>query len=85
MQEEDLQAEEQPEAGAGAAGDPAAQGTDQWVQCDRCKTWRIVPDSDWGAVQVGCSPPKHKNIGDRSIDSGEVPNKKHDKTAVMYE
>ena len=31
-------------------GDPAAAavvGTDQWVQCDRCRTWRIVPDAAW--------------------------------------
>ncbi|KAK9789057.1 hypothetical protein WJX73_007793 [Symbiochloris irregularis] len=48
LDKEDLEAEGQPQAGAGGE---AAQGTDQWVQCDRCKTWRIVPDSDWGAVQ----------------------------------
>ena len=28
------------------------EGTDQWVQCDRCKTWRIVPDTDWAAVEA---------------------------------
>ena len=27
----------------------AAEGTDQWVQCDRCRTWRIVPDAAWCA------------------------------------
>lgn len=26
--------------------------TDQWVQCDRCRSWRIVPDEGWPSVQV---------------------------------
>ena len=36
-------------AGAAAAAEPA---TDQWVQCDRCRTWRIVPDSEWPKVEA---------------------------------
>ena len=24
----------------------------QWVQCDRCRTWRIVPDEHWPAVEA---------------------------------
>ena len=24
----------------------------QWVQCDRCRTWRIVPDAHWPAVEA---------------------------------
>ncbi|KAK9843758.1 hypothetical protein WJX81_005092 [Elliptochloris bilobata] len=35
--------------GAEAAAEPA---TDQWVQCDRCRTWRIVPDSEWPKVEA---------------------------------
>jgi CW-type Zinc Finger len=34
-----------------AAAAPEAAGTDQWVQCERCRTWRIVPDADWPAVE----------------------------------
>jgi hypothetical protein len=26
--------------------------TDQWVQCDRCETWRVVPAEWWPTVQV---------------------------------
>lgn len=26
--------------------------TDQWVQCDRCDTWRVVPDSAWPALEA---------------------------------
>ena len=26
--------------------------TDHWVQCDRCRTWRIVPDASWPAVEA---------------------------------
>ena len=39
-------------AGAEEAAAPAAEGTDQWVQCDRCRTWRIVPDEHWPAVEA---------------------------------
>ena len=35
-----------------AAAEPAADLTDQWVQCDRCRTWRIVPDQHWPAVEA---------------------------------
>lgn len=47
------------EAAAGAAaggdaagGDAAEPATDQWVQCDRCRTWRIVPDAEWPEVEA---------------------------------
>jgi len=36
---------------APAAAEPAA-ATDHWVQCDRCQTWRIVPDAHWAAVEA---------------------------------
>ena len=26
--------------------------TDHWVQCDRCRTWRIVPDASWPSVEA---------------------------------
>ena len=43
-------------AAAGQAGDgadaAAELATDQWVQCDRCRTWRIVPDSEWPKVEA---------------------------------
>lgn len=26
--------------------------TDQWVQCETCKTWRIVPEAAWAAVEA---------------------------------
>lgn len=39
-------------AGAAAAAEPVVEGTDQWVQCDRCRTWRIVPDQHWPAVEA---------------------------------
>ena len=35
-----------------AGSDHDQPDTDQWVQCDRCKAWRIVPDADWAAVQA---------------------------------
>lgn len=43
--------------GASAAADAAeaaaaAEATDQWVQCDRCRTWRIVPDQHWPSVEA---------------------------------
>jgi len=43
-------------ATAAQTGDPAAAavvGTDQWVQCDRCRTWRIVPDAAWCELGLG--------------------------------
>ena len=44
-------------AGAAAAAAAAAEATaepatDQWVQCDRCRTWRIVPDQHWPSVEA---------------------------------
>ena len=32
------------------AGDSAA-ATDQWVSCDRCRTWRVVPNEEWPSVK----------------------------------
>lgn len=29
----------------------ASAATDQWVQCDCCRTWRVVPPEYWPAVQ----------------------------------
>ena len=26
--------------------------TEQWVECDRCKLWRVVPDAHWQDVQA---------------------------------
>ena len=43
---------------APAAPEPSQQQqteaaeTDHWVQCDRCRTWRIVPDASWPAVEA---------------------------------
>jgi hypothetical protein len=37
---------------AAAASAAAAEATDQWVQCDRCRTWRIVPDQHWPSVEA---------------------------------
>ena len=50
----------QQETGAASAnlleeGDVApveGEDTDQWVQCERCRTWRIVPDTAWPAVEA---------------------------------
>ncbi|BDA43940.1 probable MPN domain-containing protein [Coccomyxa sp. Obi] len=40
-------------AAAAAAAEAAVEpATDQWVQCDRCRTWRIVPDQHWPAVEA---------------------------------
>lgn len=33
-----------------AAADEAPQ--DQWVQCERCKTWRMVPPERWADVEA---------------------------------
>ena len=36
-------------------GERAAEGdeaTDQWVQCERCKLWRVVPDEYWQEVST---------------------------------
>ena len=46
--EEDLADEEL----AGDAAEASGEGTDHWVQCDRCKIWRIVPESGWAAVEA---------------------------------
>eukprot|EP00884_Botryococcus_braunii_P018763 jgi/Botrbrau1/5570/Bobra.97_2s0001.1 len=50
---------EDPEAAAGAgtaeaaaAGGTEAVDTDHWVQCDRCRSWRIVPDQSWPSVEA---------------------------------
>lgn len=32
-----------------AAADPE---TEQWVQCDRCRTWRVVPGQHWPALEA---------------------------------
>ncbi len=53
-------AAEAAEGGGAAAAAPAADvaveaaepATDQWVQCDRCRTWRIVPDAAWPSVEA---------------------------------
>ncbi len=37
---------------ADAAAEAAEPATDQWVQCDRCRTWRIVPDAAWPSVEA---------------------------------
>ena len=39
-------------AAAAAAEATAEPVTDQWVQCDRCRTWRIVPDQHWPSVEA---------------------------------
>ncbi len=36
-------------APAAAAAEPE---TDQWVQCDRCRTWRVVPAQHWPSVEA---------------------------------
>lgn len=38
---------ELPEGGA-----PGLEPSDQWVQCERCQTWRLVPNEWWAAVQA---------------------------------
>lgn len=45
---------EESEVAASEDGAPQAAGapTDQWVQCDRCKTWRVVPPEQWPAVEA---------------------------------
>ena len=43
-------------AAAGGAAAPAGGGTDQWVQCDRCRSWRIVPESAWCACDPNLEP-----------------------------
>jgi hypothetical protein len=35
-----------------AALPEGTSATDQWVQCDRCRTWRVVPPEDWPAVEA---------------------------------
>ena len=40
------------QAGEGVGAAAAEPATDQWVQCDRCRTWRIVPDSEWPKVEA---------------------------------
>ena len=37
--------------GAAPAVAPAPE-TDQWVQCDRCRTWRVVPAQHWPSVEA---------------------------------
>ena len=37
---------------AAAAPEPE---TDQWVQCDRCRTWRVVPAQHWPSVEADTS------------------------------
>ena len=44
------QAAPQAQEVAQPAQEPAE--TDHWVQCDRCRTWRIVPDASWPAVEA---------------------------------
>ena len=39
-------------APAAAAPEPE---TDQWVQCDRCRTWRVVPAQHWPSVEADTS------------------------------
>ncbi|KAK9808663.1 hypothetical protein WJX72_001520 [[Myrmecia] bisecta] len=52
LDEEDYDMLEEPAPVEPAPAQEAeAHGTDQWVQCDRCRTWRIVPDKDWPGVQ----------------------------------
>ena len=36
-------------AAAAAAADPE---TEQWVQCDRCRTWRVVPGQHWPSLEA---------------------------------
>ena len=42
---------------SGAAPTAAAPEpeTDQWVQCDRCRTWRVVPAQHWPSVEADTS------------------------------
>jgi hypothetical protein len=40
-----------PGGAPGAAPAPASE-TDQWVQCDRCRTWRVVPAQHWPSVEA---------------------------------
>lgn len=35
----------------GEDGPKEGADTDQWVQCDRCRTWRVVPPENWPAVE----------------------------------
>jgi hypothetical protein len=35
----------------GPGGGGGLQPSDQWVQCERCQTWRLVPNEHWQAVQ----------------------------------
>ena len=39
-------------APAAAAPEPE---TDQWVQCDRCRTWRVVPAQHWPSLEADTS------------------------------
>ena len=36
-------------ASSAAAADPE---TEQWVQCDRCRTWRVVPGQHWPSLEA---------------------------------
>lgn len=38
---------ELPEGGA-----PGLEPSDQWVQCERCQMWRLVPNEWWAEVQA---------------------------------
>ena len=50
MQGEVAATEEAPEEGAAPVNGTSA--TDQWVQCDRCRTWRVVPPELWPEVEA---------------------------------
>lgn len=39
-------------APAAAAPEPER---DRWVQCDRCRTWRVVPAQHWPSVEADTS------------------------------
>lgn len=50
-------ADDDTQDGAAQSGDarqPAEgeEDTDQWVQCERCKRWRVVPDEHWQEVSA---------------------------------
>ena len=42
-------------SGAAPAAAAAEPETDQWVQCDRCRTWRVVPAQHWPSVEADTS------------------------------
>mmetsp|Transcript_41 Transcript_41/g.133 ORF Transcript_41/g.133 Transcript_41/m.133 type:complete len:248 (-) Transcript_41:578-1321(-) len=50
VEQEAAEAEQAAQGAYGSGVAAAVPATDQWVQCDRCDVWRVVPDSAWAQL-----------------------------------